>query len=180
MRVEKTIDIVCVNCGKTFPKTLREYKRRIKQGHDRFFCDLSCNAFTRNKEHPSPGNAANLTANNRRDEFTQFRWFVLRGKYRGKRGRQYGCDLTVEYLKELWDQQNGICPFTGWKLILPQDASNWDNKNPRNASLDRIDNSMGYVKDNVRFIAVMANLARGTFSDDQVIDFCKAVVSNHL
>lgn len=178
--MEKSIDIVCATCGKTFVKSLREYKRRLKQGHTRFFCNLKCNAITRNKEHPPPGNAENLISDNRRDSFTQFRWFVNRGNYRGKRGRQYGCNLTVEYLKKLWDEQNGKCPFTGWQLILPKDSSYaWSEKDPCNASLDRIDNSLGYVEGNVRFIAVMANLARQTFYDDQVIAFCKAVVSNH-
>lgn len=44
-----------------------------------------------------------------------------------------------------------------------------------NASLDRIDNSKGYLKGNVRFVSMMANLARSTFSDNELIRFCKSV-----
>lgn len=44
------------------------------------------------------------------------------------------------------------------------------------ASLDRIDNSISYMKGNVRFISVMANYARNTFDDEEVVKFAEAVV----
>lgn len=120
----------------------------------------------------------NLISNNRRDEFTSFRWFILRAEYRN-RNKNIGCDITVEYLKDLWQKQGGICPISGWKLTLPKDSDGWNEYLPTNASLDRIDNSIGYLKGNVRFISVMANLARQTFSDEQLISFCKAVSLNN-
>lgn len=176
---EKTIEIICTTCKKPFHKILKEYNRQIKKGNSRFFCNLKCTAITRNKENPQPGNIKNLVADNRRDDYTQFRWFVNRGKYRSKTKGRYGCDITVEYLKDLWDKQNGVCPITGWNLILPKDSSYpWEEKNPANASLDRIDNSIGYVQGNVRFIAVIANLARQDYSDGQVVKFCLAVINN--
>lgn len=55
----------------------------------------------------------------------------------------------------------------------------WSVPSPWNASLDRIDNAKGYIQGNVRFITVMANLARSTFTDEQVLEFCHAVVQNH-
>lgn len=177
----KSLKITCANCTHEFEILLKEHKRQIKNGRVGFFCSRTCAAIKSNRDNPRPGNPENLQADNRRDEYTQFRWFVNRGNYRGKRRRKYGCDLTVEFLKELWDQQNGICPFTGWKLVLPQDSSYaWSEKNPANASLDRIDNSKGYMRGNVRFISVMANLARQTFTDEQVRNFCKAVVNNEM
>lgn len=81
---------------------------------------------------------------------------LLRSEYRD-RNNKCGCDLTIEYIKQIWDDQNGICPLTGWALILPQGtAKGWETSDPSNASLDRIDPSKGYVKGNVRFIAYMA------------------------
>jgi hypothetical protein len=46
----------------------------------------------------------------------------LRDKHRDKK-KNYGCDITAEYLKQLWENQKGICPFTGWGLILPKDTA---------------------------------------------------------
>jgi len=177
MRIEKTIDIECANCGKTFQKIAREHRRQIKNGKTRFFCGLSCTCHKRNEEHPRPGLIDNLVSDNRRDKLTPFRWFILRAEYRD-RTKNYGCDITTEYLKQLWEQQKGICPFTGWNLNLPEDTGRcFIEQSTANASLDRIDNSIGYVQGNVRFISVMANLARNKFSDEQLIEFCEAVAA---
>ena len=172
------ITLQCANCDQKFDKELKEYKRRIKDGAIRFFCGLSCKFIKENEENPRPGNPKNLIANNRKNEYTPFRWFIRRAEYRDTK-KHYGCDLTVEFLKELWEKQSGICPFTGWKLILPKDSEAFTAKNIANASIDRIDNSIGYMQGNVRFISVMANLARQTFTDDQLINFCKAVAATH-
>ena len=77
----------------------------------------------------------------------------------------------------VWEEQDGICPFTGWSMILPDNNHDgWvQGPNPRNASIDRIDNSKGYIQGNVRYICVMANYCRNGFSDEAVEDFCCAV-----
>jgi hypothetical protein len=87
-------------------------------------------------------------------------------------------DISAEYLKTLWEQQEGICPLTGWHLKLPATTSGWTRKAPDNASLDRIDSSKGYLQGNVRFVSVIANYARNDFSDDNVLSFCSAVVEH--
>jgi len=170
----KTKEINCIYCGKSFLKELREIKRRHKKGKFNFFCSLSCSISKQNYDCPRPGNLNNLIRSSK-DQYTPFRWFLLRAKARNKI-KKYGCDITVEYLKDLWDKQNGICIFTKWKLILPTGTrKSWDINSPFNASLDRIDSSKGYIKGNVRFISVMANYAKNTFTDQQLIEFCKAV-----
>lgn len=171
--------LICDTCEKIFEKEDKEHKRQLKKGRNRFFCCRTCAAVKNNEEHPRKGNPLNLKADNRKDEHTPFRWYVLRAEYRDRKNN-YGCDLTVEYLKQLWDQQNGICPFTGWSLVLPQDTNGWKEYSPLNASIDRIDNSIGYLQNNIRFVSVMANLARQTFTDEQLITFCKAVANKQL
>lgn len=173
----KTIKLTCATCGDVFDKRLNEYNRQIKSGKIRFFCNLSCACSKRNLENPTAGKIENLRPS-RKDEFTPFRWFILRAQYRDKQKKQT-CNITVEYLKTLWESQKGICPLTGWNLMLPAGTLKaWDEKHPANASLDRIDNSKGYIEGNVRFISFMANIGRSTFSDEQLIEFCKAVVKN--
>jgi hypothetical protein len=93
------------------------------------------------------------------------------------RGRDKDTDLTVEYLKELWEKQRGICPISKWLLALPKNTNGWAESHWWNASLDRIDNNIRYRQGNVRFIAVMANLGRARFSDEELYEFCDAVVS---
>lgn len=172
----KNINVKCATCDCNFLILLKEHKRQVKRGRSEFFCTRTCAAIKNNKDNPRLGNPDNLKPYNKTDEYTKFRYFVNRCNYRGKRKRKFGCDLTVEFLKKLWEDQGGICLFTGWELILPQNSLYpWKEKNPANASLDRIDNSIGYMQGNVRFISYMANIGRQSFTDEQLIDFCKAV-----
>lgn len=176
------IELSCKVCKKTFWKELKEHRRRIKEGATEFYCSRSCVCIQRNLDNPQNGDIERIPKDKRtrkKDEFTPFRWYVLRSEYRNRR-KHYGCNITPQYLKQIWDSQNGICPLTGWKLVLPRGTDvAWTNSNPYNASLDRIDNSKGYVKGNVRFICFMANIGRGTFSDEQLVEFCKAVVDKN-
>ena len=97
-------------------------------------------------------------------------------RVRQRRESQGDTDLSVEWLKALWEKQNGVCPFTGWRLILPE-TTGWKSLGDRTkrASLDRVDCDKGYVKGNVRFVSVMANWARNDFTDGELIEFCRAV-----
>lgn len=116
-----------------------------------------------------------MNADNRRDRLTQFRWYIARAVYR----KQYGpTDLTAEYLESLWDSQGGTCPFSGQALHLTQSTRGFTVKDPMNASLDRIDSALGYVRGNVRFVSVMANYARNDFTDEQLREFCAHVVAH--
>ena len=173
------LELNCNFCNSIFFIRKNEYDRQIKRGRSNFFCSRSCATSKSNEDNPRPGNVNYLKANNRKDDLTPFRWFILRGEYRDRKNN-YGCDITTEYLKQLWEDQKGICPFTGWNLILPSNTKKaWEINSPNNASLDRINNSLGYLQGNVRFICVMANYARHIFSDEQLINFCKSV-SNYF
>jgi len=82
-------------------------------------------------------------------------------------------------LSNLWEAQSGVCPFTGWELKLPFHSTDWDKDDDKlkRASLDRIDNSKGYIKGNLRFVSLMANYCRNEFTDEDVKLFCEAVVN---
>lgn len=62
-------------------------------------------------------------------------------------------------------------------MVLPDGAIGWAVRNPCNASLDRVDHAVGYLKGNVRFVTFMANVARSNFSDSELLGFCKAVAN---
>jgi hypothetical protein len=104
------------------------------------------------------------------------------GKQHGDRGSARGkvADIDAAFLKSVWEDQRGICPITGWKLILPisSRSGNWPNgHNPKNASIDRIDQRVGYVRGNVRLVALIANYARHSWTDETVERFALAVLS---
>jgi hypothetical protein len=86
-------------------------------------------------------------------------------------------DIDLEYIKNLWEEQDGVCPFAKQKLELRTHTSK-QKAGPYSASLDRIDNNKGYIRGNIRFVSLIFNYARNTFSDEQVLEFCKQVTSN--
>lgn len=169
------VSFVCPICSKPFTKAPKEVRRQKKQGREHFYCSRSCSVVNCNRT-TGRGNLSNFGKNRGRptDPHSPFRWFIGRAKQRKK----HVTNITMEYLKELWETQEGICPFTGWGLILPYGALGFkEGSDPLNASLDRINCAQGYLEGNVRFISVMANLARNRFTDAQVREFCQAVVA---
>jgi hypothetical protein len=81
--------------------------------------------------------------------------------------------ITVEDLKQIWDAQRGLCPYTGWKLKLRS-----KEKVPILASVDRIDSSLGYVKTNVQFVSLIAQYAKNDWDADVIGKFGQAVVEH--
>lgn len=165
----------CSACGKTICKRKAEINRQIRNGRTKFYCNISCagkDSCKHLKQYHGKFNH-NLVADNALDEYSDFRWYIKRAKQRTKKAN----NLTCEYLKHLWEKQKGICPITGKHLRLRTHSNKADG--PYDASLDRIDNTKGYVRGNVRFVALIFNYARNTFSDNEVIDFCKAVIEHN-
>jgi hypothetical protein len=67
------------------------------------------------------------------------------------------------------------CPYLGIELTSTQGQGRiWSN-----ASVDRIDNSKGYVKGNVEVISYMANSMKQHATPEQLVSFAKRVLSAH-
>jgi hypothetical protein len=91
------------------------------------------------------------------------------------RNRKKGCkvcSITLEDLEEIWNKQNGLCAYTKLPLVLVthtnprKDVPKWNL-----ASVDRIDSSKGYEKDNIQFVSVTINYAKNNMSHDDMIKF---------
>jgi hypothetical protein len=174
-----TITLTCDTCNKEFEKVKGEYNRKIRQGKTKFYCGLKCSGrrpenVARMLEYEDNKWTPETCPANTLDEWSKFRPMLRKAKQRPK-----DFDLTLEHLKDVWDSQGGICPFTGFELeFRTYDGESDTPLNIKSASLDRIDNSKGYVKGNVRFVSVMFNFARNKFSDEEVIEFAQAVIEN--
>ena len=74
--------------------------------------------------------------NGRVNNFTK----AMYGKFkRSAKSRNLPFSVTIEYLSNLFEQQNHCCAITGDKI-----------NEISNASLDRIDSSKGYIEGNVQ------------------------------
>ena len=175
----KTIEIICAECGEKSNKRKAEIDRQKKNGKCKFYCSLKCaakNSCSHLKKYHGYYNQ-NLVSNNRLDHYSPFRWY-LKQIVKNSKQKNHEYNIDCEYLKQLWEEQGAICPFTKHVLTLRTHSNDDIKKNPYQASLDRIDNSLGYIKGNVRFVALIFNYAKNTFSDQDVINFCIKVADN--
>ena len=88
----------------------------------------------------------------------------------GAKSRKLSFTIDIEYAWELFLKQDKKCALTGWDIIL-------GNIN-KTASLDRIDSSRGYDKDNIQWVHKNVNRLKMDFSQDDFIELCKAVAKN--
>ena len=76
-------------------------------------------------------------------------------------------DFEAEFIYNLFHKQAGKCKFTGVDL-------DWDT-----ASLDRIDSTKGYTKNNVQWVHRTVNKMKLNMQDDEFIKWCKLITENN-
>lgn len=94
-------------------------------------------------------------------------WFNMKMKSGLSRGYQW--DLTIEYIWDMYIEQNKKCFLSGLPI-------GWAEKGlTATASIDRIDNSEGYVMGNIQLVHKDVNFMKQQFSQEYFIEVCKAV-----
>lgn len=79
-------------------------------------------------------------------------------------------DLSPEYIKELWDKQNGLCFWFKVPMTITS-----KRKFPSKPSVDRIDNSKPYTKDNCVLCCYSANIGRNENNVDDWTQFLNLI-----
>ena len=93
-------------------------------------------------------------------------WF--NGKLRRAKQRDYEFSITIDYIWDIYIAQDKVCALSG----VPIDFKG-------TASLDRIDNSRGYVRENIQIVHKDVNYMKYTYSQDYFIKMCNLVASKH-
>jgi endogenous inhibitor of DNA gyrase (YacG/DUF329 family) len=178
-----TVILKCEICGIEFPRIKAEVVRNARRRR-RTFCSKKCAGLG---TYANFGDKINrdpkwLIPNNRLDEFSPFKRHlnnIKRGCYDRKKPEWF--NITLEDLKNQWDKQKGICRYTGWAMDNPE-VSGRDTESrirtPKRASVDRIDSSKGYEKDNIQFICLIAQYAKNSWPENVIFEFAEAVQNN--
>lgn len=107
------------------------------------------------------------------------------GEYRGIRisffkkyklsaiSRAKDFDVDIDYVADLADSQDRKCALSKIKLTFVGDFEDIT------ASLDRIDNKIGYVKGNLQWVHKDINMMRGNLNIERFIDLCKLVCESN-
>lgn len=99
-----------------------------------------------------------------RDEYTSIK--------KGAESRKMKFDVTIDFLWNLFLEQNRKCHYTGNEIFFRSSRKGW-----KTSSLDRTDPSIGYTKDNVKWVHKDINIMKWVFSGSQFIEMCTKVTN---
>jgi hypothetical protein len=167
----KLVEIECDYCGNIHTKPESEYNRNKIKGRKNYCSRSCCGKVTIKQNIPKESIVwEHLKGINRRDKYTGFREHIRRIHNRHKK-----IELTLDDLLEQWNKQNGKCIYSGVTLTNPISTRNYYNNPICTASLDRVDSSKGYTKDNIQFISYSMNYMKNNMTHEQTIDLCKII-----
>jgi hypothetical protein len=81
-----------------------------------------------------------------------------------KKGIKKVIDITVDFLVDLYEKQEGRCAITKHKMTTKFKCLYC-------ISIDRIDSSKGYTKDNVQLVCQAMNFCKNAFTNEEILRF---------
>ena len=149
----------CQKCGKIKPIDRFEIDRRVN-GYRLNNCRKCRSAGRREKIGETPYAYTNN----------------LYSQLAHRRKKTHEFSLTKEDLHKKYDNQKGLCAYSGMIMTHIKDGSGY---HLTNISIDRIDNEKGYTKENVCLVCLAINMMKYTLDLDDLIDWCKLVAENN-
>lgn len=82
-------------------------------------------------------------------------------------------DISIEDVWNMYIEQNGKCALSGLEI-------GWSEVGMiHTASIDRIDSSKGYIKENIQLVHKDVNFMKQRFSQKYFIEICKNIAVNN-
>jgi hypothetical protein len=77
-----------------------------------------------------------------------------------QRGKKYKeNDIDISFIEDLWSKQRGKCFWFNIDMSLDKVSKRY-SRNPLKVTIDRLDNSKGYTRDNIVLCSYAANCGR--------------------
>ena len=103
----------------------------------------------------------------------------LRFRFLGARSRALNSNIefniTFEYIKELWNEQKGICALSN----VPMTYLLREGRTPTTVSIDKIDRIKGYIKGNIQLVCMACNQIKSDLTEEEMYNFCKKIVKTY-
>lgn len=100
----------------------------------------------------------------------------------GAKKRNLEFNVSCEYLWSLFNDQEGKCALSGLDITLDPQYSTHCRKGEKfvsqTASLDRVDNALGYIEGNVQWVHKKVNMMKNSYNQEEFIDLCE-LISKH-
>ena len=154
----------CIACGEEKPLEAFGVSKRCKDGKLNV-CKPCLTIQAKERRHRNP-----RTLLGRR--FTDI-------KKRARRRKEKLC-ITLDDLIELYKKQHGLCALTKIPMSWAHDGehSNSAERRGTSISVDRIDPTVGYTKNNIRLVCERANKVKSNMTDDELYFWTRQISYN--
>lgn len=98
--------------------------------------------------------------------------YWIEGRLASFRNKSSDCDLDTDFLAALYEQQQGLCYYTGKPMVFSQGKTH-----PDGISLDKLNPSIGYTKANVVFCCFAINTMKGSRTEQEFYDAMKQILA---
>lgn len=140
--------VTCLFCGKARNITRHDHATRLAYHR--------CKTCSNKNNHPQ-------------GEYRGIRISWL-GKYKKSAYiRSLDWDISIDYIADLIELQKNKCLLSGIAITTAGDFKDIT------ASIDRIDNSIGYTESNIQLVHKKINMMRGVLTVEEFKSFCEAV-----
>lgn len=112
---------------------------------------------------------SNRWRNNRKEKDINYYLNLLLHK---ARFRKYSFDISLKFLINLWNKQQGLCALSGLRMTHKGSPAF------TNVSLDRKKSDRGYTKNNIQLVCVGINKMKSNLTDKKFIEICTTIVRN--
>lgn len=86
--------------------------------------------------------------------------------------QNYEWDISVEDVRELYEEQDGLCALSGVLMTTHRDGT---GARETNASVDRISPDVGYRRNNIQLVCWAVNKMKGTLNQAEFWFWCENV-----
>lgn len=101
---------------------------------------------------------------------------ILKRRYKDK---YIDFDIDAKFLHDLLVKQNYKCALSGIEIAKKTTKNNLNDPSENTASLDRIDSSKGYTKDNVQWIHKDINKMKNSYNQQYFINICNKIAQQN-
>lgn len=99
-------------------------------------------------------------------------WACIR-HHAKRKSRTLPFTIIKEDAWKKFQEQRGRCALTGWELSIEHSSS---KASTRTASLDRVDNTKGYILGNIQWVHKDVNKMKWNLTNARFIEVCRTVV----
>lgn len=95
------------------------------------------------------------------------------------KSRNIEFNITRDFLIELYRRQNGLCYYSNIEMKDTIGNRNRNNNDPYSLSIERVDSTRGYTKDNIVLCCSVINIMKNGLSKEEFLSICRKITENN-